>query len=81
MAAKKRGLAKGFTCTSCGREHEYPAYVYAHWNVGLVHTCKCKARHCITRGIAAPLKNEVAGRVHILKGDIIHVPRSKRKQN
>lgn len=43
-------LAKGYTCT-CGKEHTYPAYVYAHWNIALTHTCECGLRWTIMQGI------------------------------
>lgn len=48
-------LTKGFTCV-CGKEHKFPPYVYAHWNVELVHTCElsdggCGAKHWMRSGI------------------------------
>jgi hypothetical protein len=42
-------LPKGFTC-ECGIVNEFPGYVYAHWDVELVHTCKCARKHVIFRG-------------------------------
>jgi transcription elongation factor Elf1 len=50
--AKKDGLAKGFTCTSCGREQLYSPYVYAHWDEKLRYTCSCGERHTIQHGRA-----------------------------
>jgi len=45
-------MPKGFTC-ECGKQHDYPAYVYAHWDVPLVHTCdKCGRQHDVLRGKA-----------------------------
>lgn len=44
-------LAKSFTC-SCGKEHAFVPYVFAHWDVMLVHTCDCGALHHIRQGIA-----------------------------
>jgi hypothetical protein len=47
-------LAKGFTCT-CGAEHAYPPYVFAHWRDKLTHTCEhCGALHEIVMGVATP---------------------------
>lgn len=46
-------LPKGYTCTECGTTHVYPAYVYAHWDVPLTHTCDCLARFHIISGIAS----------------------------
>lgn len=48
----KPNLPKGFTCTQCGKEHEFDAYVYAHWDTLLGHTCDCGAEHGILRGVA-----------------------------
>ena len=45
-------LAKGFTC-ECGKEHKYPAYVFAHWRVELVFTCpECQRKYDIYAGTA-----------------------------
>ncbi len=55
-AAAKTELPKGYTCT-CGTEHAYPGYVYAHWNESLTHTCEtCQAQHEVIRGIATLIK-------------------------
>lgn len=51
-------LPKSYTC-KCGAEHTYPAYVFAHWNEILTHTCeKCGAKHDVLRGIATPHKED-----------------------
>lgn len=44
------GMPKGFKC-ECGKEHEFGAYVYAHWDIELFHTCdNCGARHEVFQG-------------------------------
>lgn len=44
---------KGFNCETCGQRHDFPAYVFAHWNVRLTHTCEsCGAKHDIICGRA-----------------------------
>jgi hypothetical protein len=43
-------LPKGFTCT-CGAVHDFPPYVYGHWDVELGMTCKfCDRRFVVLRG-------------------------------
>ena len=44
---KIKETPKGFTCSACGRFHEYTAYVYAHCEIDLEHTCGCGAKHTI----------------------------------
>lgn len=45
-------LEKGFKC-ECGKYHEYPGYVFAHYDVELIHTCEdCGRKHLIYTGIA-----------------------------
>lgn len=51
----KRNLPKGFTCT-CGVEHTFPLYVFAHWDEPLIHTCDCGAKHTILQGKALRTK-------------------------
>jgi hypothetical protein len=41
---------KGYECQCCKKRHEFPLYVYAHWDEALEHTCECEARHEILRG-------------------------------
>lgn len=53
-------MPKGFAC-ECGKFHEFCAYVYAHWNIELVHTCTpgCGAKHGLRAGhtyLLAPVK-------------------------
>ncbi len=43
-------MNESFKCTKCGAEHAFTAYVYAHWNEVLTHTCTCGAKHDIQRG-------------------------------
>lgn len=52
MTAKKTEMARGYTCSSCGREHPYPAYVFAHWREILTHVCECGAKVEIILGVA-----------------------------
>ena len=44
--------AKGFTCKECKREHVYPSYVHAHWDIVLTFKCECGARYTIYKGQA-----------------------------
>jgi len=48
---KMRGDDSGYTC-ACERTHKYPAYVYAHWNDELTHTCECGRTATIQNGVA-----------------------------
>jgi len=51
-------LEKGYTC-ECGKFHEYPVYVYAHWGIELAHTCdECKRKHMILEGLATLINEE-----------------------
>ena len=47
----------GYTC-ECGKDHKFPAYVYAHMDIELTHTCTCGRRHIILRGAAEPANEE-----------------------
>ena len=33
------------------QKHEFPAYVFAHWNYDLVYTCTCGKKHKILKGV------------------------------
>ncbi len=41
---------EGYTC-KCGTYHKYPAYVYAHWDISLNHTCDCRRVNVILSGV------------------------------
>ncbi len=57
MATKASDMPKGFTC-ECGKFHEFGAYVAAHWDMILDHTCdQCGARHSVLKGSATLRKN------------------------
>lgn len=44
-------LPRGFKCQGCGRKERFPAYVYAHWDIGLLWTCPdCETTHRVQRG-------------------------------
>lgn len=44
-------LPKGFKCT-CGKEHPFVDYVYAHWNIELTTTCdQCGTKWIVRRGL------------------------------
>lgn len=62
---KEDDLPKGFTC-ECGENHDFPAYVHAHWYEVLIHTCKkCQRQHRILRGRATLMSKDdehLAGR-------------------
>lgn len=50
---KGRVVNDGYTCI-CGEVHKYPAYVFAHWDEELIHTCeKCGTKHDIYQGEAS----------------------------
>lgn len=53
---KPTELPKGYTCSTCGKEHAYPGYVYAHWRESLTHDCECGAKHTIFEGVARQTK-------------------------
>jgi hypothetical protein len=38
-----------YTC-KCGLQNEFAPYVFAHWNVQIVHSCDCGRKNCILRG-------------------------------
>lgn len=43
----------GYDCQCCKKRHEFPAYVFAHWNEILTNVCDaCGATHEILRGKA-----------------------------
>lgn len=49
-------LPNGFRC-ECGKFHEFPSYVLAHWYDLIVHTCdNCGAKHQVVAGNALLLK-------------------------
>ena len=48
----KEDIIKGYICEGlhCGRYHKFPAYVYAHYDIELIHTCECGAKNVICCG-------------------------------
>lgn len=46
----KRDGVTYWKCTGCGTEHDLPAYVHAHWDDELIHTCECGAKHSVCQG-------------------------------
>ncbi len=42
-------LESGYTC-ECGKRHEFPPYVYAHWDTELVRTCECGRQRGVLKG-------------------------------
>ena len=54
--AKK--LPTGFTC-ECGENHEFPAYVFAHYDIPLIHMCHdCGRKHYILSGKATIINDD-----------------------
>jgi len=48
---------KGYDCQCCKKRHEYPSYVFAHWDEVLTHKCdEYEATHEIFRGAARMTK-------------------------
>ena len=39
----------GYRC-ECGADHMFPSYVFAHWEVELIHKCECGRSNVICRG-------------------------------
>lgn len=52
---KKGTEIAGHICT-CGKEHKWPGYVYAHWDIELRHTCPCGVQVLIQEGVVTPIK-------------------------
>lgn len=51
QAAQKPELTpKGYECEVCKKWNGYQAYVYAHWDEVLTHTCECGAKTDVLRG-------------------------------
>lgn len=42
-------VEKGYTC-ECGKFHKFSAYVYAHYDVELVHACDCGRKNTLIGG-------------------------------
>jgi hypothetical protein len=51
-------MNKGYTCKKCQKYHEFPAYVYAHMNIDLVHTCDCGNKVKLRNGRVKQLTKE-----------------------
>jgi hypothetical protein len=49
---------EGYKC-ECGLEHVYPAYVHAHWEIEITHTCFCGRKYIIQYGFADLVKGSV----------------------
>jgi hypothetical protein len=48
---------KGFNCTTCKTYHHFGAYVAAHWDMLLIHTCNvCSAKHNVVNGTVSQTK-------------------------
>jgi Zn ribbon nucleic-acid-binding protein len=37
----KETMVIGHICPTCGKEHKWSVYVFAHYDIELVHTCDC----------------------------------------
>ena len=58
MSSKQ--LPKGFNCTTCDTVHTFPAYVFAHWDEELHHSCdNCGAKHSILGGDAEQIEEGI----------------------
>lgn len=44
------GMARRFKC-ACGKEHLLGAYVAAHWNELLTHSCECGRKNYVRGGV------------------------------
>jgi hypothetical protein len=47
----EKEMPTGFTC-KCGKRHEYPLYVAAHWDIVLTFKCHCGMDFTIYKGEA-----------------------------
>jgi hypothetical protein len=58
-----KDLAKGFNCCNCDEWQPFPGYVYAHWDMVLLHKCsECRWPHLVRRGdVLANGSKAVAG--------------------
>ncbi|VVB52807.1 Uncharacterised protein [uncultured archaeon] len=50
---KKKTLPKSYKC-ACGKVHVHPAYLYAHWDEIITHTCDCGRKNDLLRGKKLP---------------------------
>lgn len=50
-------LSDKFWSCECGKEHTFGAYVAAHWNESLIHTCDCGRKHELTAGRLILMEN------------------------
>jgi transcription elongation factor Elf1 len=56
MTKLESPLPEGFDCSGCKKFQKFGAYVAAHWDISLTHTCPdCGQQHNIIRGIATPV--------------------------
>jgi hypothetical protein len=46
----------GFYCTGCKKPSYFGAYVAAHWDMPLIHTCDCGAKHDVLQGTATRIQ-------------------------
>lgn len=56
MKSKNKDMPEGFKCGGCGTFHKFDAYVWAHWNERLTHTCECGVVVDIVGGGISPHK-------------------------
>jgi hypothetical protein len=50
-------VPKSYTCTRCGKAHQFPTSVFAHWEVAVDILCNgCGAIHRILRGVATYIR-------------------------
>lgn len=59
--SRGKELVKGYVCSQCKKQHDYPPYVYAHWDEVLHHQCECGAMHEILYGNAVREHPKVNG--------------------
>ena len=43
-------MRKGYTCEWCQQKHDFPAWVFAHYDEELIHTCECGAKILFEKG-------------------------------
>ena len=54
-------LKKGYVC-GCGKYNRFTAWVYAHMNIKIRHTCECGRTNILLRGRVAETVEVVAAK-------------------
>lgn len=55
-------IPRSYKCPKCGKDHTFPAYVYAHFDESIVHTCECGEKNEIIKGKLIPKETKNHGK-------------------